>query len=84
MDMIWFKRFVVQKTTITVRLRFQLLGVIMKGAKFGRDRRTEVSGSCPVLKERRKSYYHGKYNREVFSVVILLACVATFMLRQGL
>jgi hypothetical protein len=56
----------------------------MKGANFGRERRSEESGSCLVLKERRKAYYHGKYNKEVVSIIILLACVATFMLRQGI
>ncbi|WP_164483520.1 hypothetical protein [Paraglaciecola hydrolytica] len=36
-----------------------------------------------MMKDRRKAYYHGKYNKEVFSIVLLLACIAMFVVRQG-
>ena len=60
------------------------LGAIMKGAKFTRDRTIGFFGSHPALIERRKSYYPGKYNREVFLIVVLLACATMFMLRWGI
>ncbi|MDP5032207.1 MAG: hypothetical protein NWQ54_21120 [Paraglaciecola sp.] len=36
-----------------------------------------------AMKDRRKAYYHGKYNKEIFSIVVVAAGVAMFMLRQG-
>jgi hypothetical protein len=37
-----------------------------------------------ALKDRRKSYYPGKYSREVFSIVVLFTMLAMYILRQGL
>jgi hypothetical protein len=56
----------------------------MKGANFEQDKSVDVSGEFPTSMERRKSYYHGKYDREVYSVIIVLASLAMFLLRQGI
>jgi hypothetical protein len=59
-------------------------GGFMKGGNAGRDRRTKDSAPFPGLMERRKSYYHGKYNRRMLSVFIVLACVIVFMMGHGI
>jgi hypothetical protein len=33
------------------------------------------SGVSSLIKDRRKAYYHGKYNREIFSMLLLFACI---------
>ncbi|MFT5312996.1 MAG: hypothetical protein ACI8Z9_001480 [Paraglaciecola sp.] len=53
----------------------------MKNVNFDRDRRKNHSNFFPVMMERRRSFYRGKYNGEVFTVIILFACVALFILR---
>ena len=56
---------------------------MMKYDMYNRKPEHDESGVYQALKDRRKAYYHGKYNREVFSVVLLLACVGMFLLRSG-
>ncbi len=56
---------------------------MMKHDMYNRKPEHDESGVYQALKDRRKAYYHGKYNREVFSVVLLLACVGMFLLRSG-
>tara|TARA_R110000744_G_scaffold12870_3_gene37942 strand:+ start:4715 stop:4951 length:237 start_codon:yes stop_codon:yes gene_type:complete len=57
---------------------------IMRRDTYNRKPEHDVSGVYQALKDRRKAYYHGKYNREVFSVVLLLACIGMFLLRTGI
>ncbi len=56
---------------------------IMRRTMYNRNSDHDASGVYQALKDRRKAYYHGKYNREVFSVVLLLACVGMFLLSSG-
>ncbi|WP_166422352.1 hypothetical protein [Paraglaciecola sp. 20A4] len=56
----------------------------MRRDTYNRKSEHDASGVYQALKDRRKAYYHGKYNREVFSVVLLLACVGMFLLRTGI
>ncbi|WP_339771530.1 hypothetical protein [uncultured Paraglaciecola sp.] len=56
----------------------------MRRDTYNRKPEHDVSGVYQALKDRRKAYYHGKYNREVFSVVLLLACIGMFLLRTGI
>ena len=37
----------------------------------------------PLFKERRKAYYHGKYNKRMLSLLFLVSCVALIILKQG-
>ena len=59
-------------------------GLKMKSAKFNKNQSSEMSTGYHTLKERRKSYYHGKYDRELMSVVVLLTLVMVYILRQSL
>lgn len=46
----------------------------------------QVSGFHPdrlLFKERRKSYYHGKYSKRVLSLFVLVSCVALIIIMQG-
>jgi hypothetical protein len=56
----------------------------MKSAKFNKDRRSETQTGFYALKDRRKSYYHGKYNRQVVSIVLLFTLIVMYIVRQGL
>jgi len=40
----------------------------------------DVPGMFGLLKDRRKAYYHGKYNREIFFIILLLACVGILVI----
>lgn len=55
----------------------------MKYVNDNKQQSDNYLASCNTMKDRRKAYYHGKYNKEVFSIVLLLACVAMFVVRQG-
>lgn len=35
------------------------------------------------FKERRKAYYHGKYHKRMFSLLLLVTGIAIVMARQG-
>lgn len=37
----------------------------------------------PMFRERRKAYYHGKYNKRMLSLLLLLSSVAIIMLKQS-
>jgi hypothetical protein len=37
----------------------------------------------PLFKERRKAYYHGKYTKQMFSVLVIATCVAIIFLKQA-
>jgi hypothetical protein len=37
----------------------------------------------PMFRERRKAYYHGKYNKRMFSLLLIVTSVAVFILNQG-
>ena len=52
----------------------------MKRGTHGKKEMGEFSGTCDVVKDRRKAYYHGKYNREIFSIVLLLAIVGMLLI----
>jgi len=58
-------------------------GVTMMSDKQRKPESDAVMASFQFGKNRRKAYYHGKYNREVFSVVFVCACVAAYVMRQG-
>ncbi len=49
-----------------------------------RRKSTGVHPDGPIFKERRKAYYHGKYNNRVLPLLILISCIAVFMVRQGI
>ncbi|MFT4938901.1 MAG: hypothetical protein ACI88A_001933 [Paraglaciecola sp.] len=55
----------------------------MKRANFNKNQSPEMPTGFHALKDRRKSYYHGKYNREVISIVVLFTLVVMYMLGQG-
>ena len=55
----------------------------MKYTGRNKQQAQNILADCHMMKDRRKAYYHGKYNKEVFSIVLLLACVAMFVVRQG-
>jgi hypothetical protein len=57
-------------------------GGVMKRARLDKTDYGSVAG-FQAMKDRRKAYYHGKYNKEVFSILVLAAGVATFIVRQG-
>ena len=38
----------------------------------------------PLFKERRKSYYHGKYIKRTLSLLLLISCIAIVVVRQGI
>jgi hypothetical protein len=38
----------------------------------------------PVFRERRKAYYHGKYNKRMLSLLLLVSCVTFVIAKQGL
>lgn len=38
---------------------------------------------CHTIRHRRKSYYHGKYNKEVWLMTMLLICLAIIITRLG-
>jgi len=40
----------------------------------------DVSVMFGLHKDRRKAYYHGKYNREIFIIVLLLVCVGILVI----
>lgn len=54
----------------------------MKRVRFDKTNYDDVAG-FHAMKDRRKAYYHGKYNKEIVSIVVVLAGVAMFILRQG-
>lgn len=54
----------------------------MKRARFDKMNCAEVA-DFPALKDRRKAYYHGKYNKEVFSILLVVAAIALLIVRQG-
>lgn len=37
----------------------------------------------PLFKDRRKAYYHGKYSKRMFSVLLLATCIIFLMVKQG-
>jgi hypothetical protein len=37
----------------------------------------------PDFKERRKSYYQGKYSKRMLSLLVLVSCVALIVIRQS-
>lgn len=41
----------------------------------------DVCSMSHVFKDRRKAYYHGKYRREIFSIVVLLAFVSMLFIQ---
>lgn len=54
----------------------------MKRSRHGKKVSDDLSGANTLtLKDRRKAYYHGKYNREIFSIVLLLAFVGMFIIQ---
>ena len=55
----------------------------MKYASNNKPQSDNYLVDCNMIKDRRKAYYHGKYKKEVFSIVLLLAFVAMFVVRQG-
>jgi predicted metal-dependent peptidase len=54
----------------------------MKRARFDKTNYADVAG-FPAMKDRRKAYYHGKYNKEIFSILVVIAGVAMYIVRQG-
>jgi hypothetical protein len=55
----------------------------MKYASNNKSQSDNYLAHCNTMKDRRKAYYHGKYNKRMFSMMLLLACIATFVVRQG-
>jgi len=37
----------------------------------------------PMFKERRKAYYHGKYSKRMFSLLLLVSSVTLIIIKQG-
>lgn len=37
----------------------------------------------PIFKERRKSYYHGKYSKRMLTLFLLVCTVALIIITQG-
>ena len=51
----------------------------------GERRRTSgVHPDGPFFQERRKAYYHGKYNKRMLYLLFLVSCVALFVLMQSI
>lgn len=47
----------------------------------------QPSGGFPgslYFKERRKAYYHGKYHKRMFSLLLILTGLALIIARQGI
>lgn len=50
------------------------------------NERRQASGlhpDGPIFKERRKAYYHGKYSKQMCSLLILVSIIAMVVVRQG-
>jgi hypothetical protein len=55
----------------------------MKGL-MGERRQTSGLHPCGAhFKERRKAYYHGKYNKRMLSLLLLVSCLALIMFGQS-
>jgi hypothetical protein len=55
----------------------------MKYASDNKSQSDNYLAHFNMMKDRRKAYYHGKYHKRMLSMVLLLACVAMFVVRQG-
>jgi hypothetical protein len=52
----------------------------MKQVKYEGAEQLSLLGSV-MPRNRRKSYFHGKYNREVLTVIMLIAFISLILLR---
>lgn len=48
-----------------------------------RSQDTEMYSDGLFFKERRKAYYHGKYHKRMFSLLLLVTGLAVVIVRQG-
>lgn len=48
-----------------------------------RRQSSEAFADGLIFKERRKAYYHGKYHKRMFSLLLLVTGVAVVVARQG-
>lgn len=55
----------------------------MKRLTGERRQASEIYSDRAFFKERRKSYYHGKYSKRALSLLVLVSCVVLIIIIQG-